>query len=181
MKEFEDREKFIRLRAEGKSYRQIQETLGIAKATCSSWEAEYKDQITAFKSDRLQELYTSYYMTKAARIEKLGKTLLKINDALEDADFSTVAPEKLLDYKLKYIEALKEEYIDTTHKALEGDFTAKDILNNIGNLLTRLKNGTVTPAQASRESAIFSNLLKAYENVELAEKIKMLEGILGNK
>lgn len=181
MKNLEDREKFIQLRAEGKSYRQIQEVLGIALATCSSWEAEYKDKINELKGDRMQELYNSYYMTKEARIQKLGDTLNKINDALEGADLSTVAPEKLLDYKLKYVEALKGEYIDTTHKALEGDFTAKDILNSIGDLLTRLKTGAVTPEQASRESAIFSNLLKAYENVELADKIKVLEGIIGSK
>lgn len=181
MKNLEDRENFIRLRAEGKSYRQIQKELGIALATCNSWEQEYKDKIAELKGDRMQELYNTYYMTKEARIKKLGDTLNKINEALEGADLSTVSPEKLLDYKLKYVDALKGEYVDTSHNALEGDFTAKDILNSIGDLLTRLKTGAVTPEQASRESAIFANLLKAYENVELSDKIKMLEGIIGSK
>lgn len=181
MKTLEDREQFIRLRAEGKSYAQIMKELGIAKATCSSWEAEYKDQIAQLKSDRMQELYNSYYMTKEARIKKLGDTLNKINTTLEDMDLSTVAPEKLLDYKLKYTDALKSEYIDTTQEALKEDFTAQDILNSLGNLLTRLKSGAITPEQASKECMIFGNLIKAFENVELADKIKMLEGIVGSK
>lgn len=181
MKPLEDREQFIRLRAEGKSYAQIMKELGIAKATCSSWEAEYKDKINELKADRMQELYNSYYMTKEARIKKLGDTLNKINDALAGADFSTVAPEKLLDYKLKYTEALKSEYIDSEQEAIKEDFTAKDILNSLGNLLTRLKSGAITPEQASKECMIFNNLIKAYENVELADKIKMLEGIVGSK
>ena len=48
-------------------------------------------------------------MTKEARIKKLGDTLEGINTALDGADLSTIPPEKLLDFKLKYTEALKEE------------------------------------------------------------------------
>ena len=181
MKTLEDREQFIKLRAEGRSYSYIMKELGIAKATCSNWEAEYKDQITALKEDRMQELYNSYYMTKEARIKKLGETLNKINATLEATDFNNIQPDKLLDFKLKYTDALKSEFIDTTHTALKEDFTAQDILNSLGDLLTRLKQGAITPEQASKECMIYNNLIKAYENVELADKIKILEKIVGGR
>lgn len=181
MKTLEDKQEFIRLRAEGKSYRQIYKETGLAKATCASWEKEFKDEIAQLKADKMQELYKSYHMTKEARIKKLGETLNQINTALEGIDLSTVAPEKLLDYKLKYTEALKYEYIEPSNNKLQGDFTAKDILNSIGDLLNRIKAGTVTPEQATKESQVYSNLLKAYENVELADKIKMLESIIGGR
>lgn len=179
MKPLEDREEFIKLRAEGLSYSQIMQKLGIAKATCSSWEKEFKEQIAELKADRIEELYNSYFMTKEARIKKLGETLNQINTALENADLSTVAPEKLLDYKLKYMEALKEEYIDTTQEAFKEDFNAKDILNHIGDLLNRLKTGTVTPEQATKEGYLITHLLRAYENVELSDKIQLLTGVVG--
>jgi hypothetical protein len=53
-------------------------------------------------------------MTREARIRKLGDTLARINTALGGVNLATVPPEKLLDFKLKYTEALKGEYIDTT-------------------------------------------------------------------
>lgn len=59
-------------------------------------------------------------MTKEARIKKLGDTLEKIEDAIAKADFSTVDPAKLLDFKLKYTEALKGEYIGTKPAASWG-------------------------------------------------------------
>lgn len=178
MRNLNDRDNFIKLRAEGKSYRQIADELGIAKATCSNWEKEYKDKIQELKADRIEELYNAYFMTKEARIQKIGDTLNKINDALEKADLTQVSPERLLDFKLKYTEALKGEYIGTDYNTLEDGFNAKDILNNIGNLLNRLKSGTVTPEQATKEGYLIMHLLKAYEGVEITEKVALLENVL---
>lgn len=181
MKTLEDKQEFIRLRAEGMSYRKITKETGLAKATCASWDRELRAEIEQLKADKMQELYKSYHMTKEARIKKLGETLNKINSALEEIDLTTVAPDKLLDYKLKYSDALKSEYVEPSTKDLKENFTAKDILEAIGDLLNRIKAGTVTPEQATKESQVYSNLLKAYENVELADKISLLEGIIGGR
>lgn len=177
----EDKQQFIQLRAEGLSYRQIYKETGLAKQTCVNWEKELKEEIEQLKADKMQELYKSYHMTREARIKKLGETLSRINSALEEADLSTMQPDKLLDYKLKYTEALKNEFIEPSQNRLEGEFTPQDILKSIGDLLNRIKAGTVTPEQATKESQVYANLLKAYENVELADKIKMLEAIIGGR
>lgn len=181
MRTLEDKQEFIKLRAEGLSYRQITKETGLAKDTCRRYEKEFREEINQLKADKMQELYKSYHMTKEARIKKLGETLSKINSALDEVDLSTIAPDKLLDYKLKYMEALKSEYTEPSQNRLEGEFDAKDILNSIGDLLNRIQAGTVTPEQASKEMQAYSNLLKAYENVELADKIRMLEGIIGGR
>jgi len=182
MKTADEKEQFIKLRAEGKSYAQIQKELGIAKGTCISWEKNFKQEIQELKTDRLNELYSTYFMTKEARIEKLGDTLKKINAAIEKVDLSAVAPEKLLDYKLKYIEALKDEYIEApTAQLIKEGFTAKEILEGLGGLLNRIQSGTVSLEQVSKENTVYSNLLKAYEDVELADKIKALEAILDRR
>ncbi len=49
---------FIKLRAEGKSYSFIAETLHISKSTCTSWERELKDQIAQLKGNILTNFTT---------------------------------------------------------------------------------------------------------------------------
>lgn len=182
MRTAEDKENFILARAEGKSFSAIQKELGIAKGTCSSWEVELKEQIRTMRAERLNELYVLYGMAREARIERLGGTLNNINEALEQVDFKTIPPEKLLDYKLKYTEALKEEYIDLEGQvSLSAAFTATDILNVLARLFEQVKNGDITAQQASKEIIILNSISKAYENVEIKNKLQMLETILGSR
>ena len=182
MKPQEEKAEFIKLRAEGKSYSFIAETLHISKSTCTSWERELKDQIAQLKREHLNELYDSYYMTREARIMKLGDTLVNINAALDKTDLSSVSPEKLLDFKLKFTEALKAEYIDTNPpQRLGTHFKAQDILKVLGNLLDRIRAGEISMEQAGRESLVIGNLLKAYDTVELQNKLQTLEAIIGGR
>jgi transcriptional regulator with XRE-family HTH domain len=182
LKSQETRTEFIRLRAEGKSYSDIAAALEISKDTCSKWERELKEQISQLKSEQLNELYNSYYMTREARIKKLGDTLNNINTALDGADFKEIPPEKLLDFKLKYTEALKEEYIPASSpRQLPVNFDANDLLVILGDILNRVRSGEATIEQASKESLIISNLLKAYDTVELKAKLDTLEAIVGGR
>jgi len=179
MKSAETRAEFIQLRASGLSYAKIAERLHISKATCQSWERNLTDKIAEAKRERLEELTESYTLTKEARIRKLGETLNGINRAIADIDYSTLSPEKLLDYSLKYTEALKAEYMG--YKPAFGNkeaITDKGILHALGDLLNRTRAGDITTEQASREAAVLTQLLKAYENTELKAKINELESIL---
>lgn len=173
MKSQENKTEFIKLRAEGKSYSAISEILHISKSTCTEWERELKDSVMELKQEQLNELYNSYYMTKEARIKKLGDTLNEINNALDEVDLSRISPEKLLEYKLKYTEALKREYIGskTPYQFTEDEIKPKDIMIVFEDLLNRIRTGEVTSVQANRESSIISNLLKAYDMVEVKSKM----------
>lgn len=180
MKPQDSKVEFIKLRAEGKSYSVIAETLHISKSTCTSWERELKEQIGQLKQDQLNELYESYYMTKDARIRKLGDTLNSINAALETADLASLPPEKLLDFKLKYTDALKSEYTGTVPTYQLGEaFGPKDIMSALADLINRIQAGEVSTDQASKESMILTNLLKTYDAVELKKKLDALSVILG--
>ena len=182
MKPQEMKTEFIRLRAEGRSYSYIADTLHISKSTCSSWEAELKDAIAELRQEQLTELYNSYAMTKEARIKKLGDTLDSINTALDGADLSEIPPEKLLDFKLKYTEALKGEYTGSGKPyQFSEKVEAKDIVVALGDLLNRVRSGEVTAEQASRESTVIANLLKAYDIVEVKAKLDALEAIIGGR
>lgn len=178
MKPAELKKEYIRLRAEGKSYSTIAEQLHISKTTCANWEKELADQIDELKRAELAELCESYGMTKEARIKKLGDTLEKIEDAIGKADFSTVDPAKLLDFKLKYTEALKGEYVGAKPAFQIDSIDAKQIVAALGDLLNRVRAGEVTTEQAAKESGILAQLLKAYDTVEVKAKLDKLEAIV---
>jgi len=178
----DQKNEFIRLRAEGKSYTAIGKELSISKATCTAWERELKAEIAEKKKEQLEEMYQAYYMTREARITKLGQTLESIEDALSDADLTQVSPEKLLDYKLKYMEALKQEFIDTTPAIpLDDTFNPRDIIVVMADLLKRIRNKETNLDQASREIMVITNMLKAYEAVELKAKLEALEDLVGGR
>jgi hypothetical protein len=127
-------------------------------------------------------MYQAYYMTREARITKLGKALKSIEDALSKADLTQVSPEKLLDYKLKYMEALKQEFIDTTPAIpLDDTFNPRDIIVVMADLLKRIRNKETNLDQASREIMVITNILKAYEAVELKAKLEALEDLVGGR
>ena len=181
MKPQETKTEFIRLRAEGRSYSYIADTLHISKSTCTEWERELKAQIAELRQEQLNELYSSYAMTKEARIKKLGDTLERINEALAKTDVSQVDPAKLLDFKLKYTEALKGEYVGTKPALQIESIDAKQIVAALGDLLNRVRAGEVTTEQAQKESGILTQLLKAYETVEVKAKLDELEAIVGGR
>lgn len=120
-------------------------------------------------------------MAKEARIKQLGKTLEKINEALECADFSSVDPARLLDYKLKYTEALKGEYVGTVPPIQLDGTNTNGILAALCDLLNRVRAGDITTEQAQKESLVLSQLLKAYDTVEVKEKLYKLEAIIGGR
>lgn len=182
MKPAETRAEFIKLRAEGKSYSFIGEKLSISKDTCHRWEQELSEAIAELKREQMEELYTAYKMTKEARIRRLGDTLENIDTALSQVDLRTVPPEKLLDFKLKYTEALRGEYTGSQRVLKLGDSTdASVIVKALSDLLERVRSGDVTTEQAQKESAVLAQLIKAYDMVELRAKLETLEGILESR
>lgn len=181
MKPNELKQEFIKLRAGGKSYSQIAEELHISKSTCTKWERDFAAEINDLKRAELAELHESYGMAKEARIRALGGTLAKINEAIDKADFSEVDPAKLLDYKLRYMEALKGEYVGALAAVDPKDVTAEDILSAFADVLNRSRAGDITQEQAQRESALLANLLKAYETTKIKTKLEELEAIVGGR
>lgn len=179
----ETKMQFIQLRAEGQSYSNIAKELNISKSTCTSWERELQAQIQEYKSEQLKELYNSYFMTKEARVKRLGETLAEIDTALKDIDYSMIPPDKLLDYKLKYMDALKEEYTGVAQPYLipTENIAPTDIVNAMADLLNRVRLGEISNEQAQKETTVITNLLKAYETVEIKTQLETLNSILGGR
>lgn len=171
MKTADKKREFIRLRAEGKSYRAIQAETGISKSTCSEWEKELRSDIDGLRQESLEELYTQYGMTREARIRRLGETLSRIDKALEEADLSRITPERLLDFKLKYTAALREEY---SAAPVNATGAADDTLEAIQDLYRRTVSGEITTDQAKTELNVLDHMADGYQR---ANPFEMLSGL----
>ena len=156
MKSSEKKQEFIRLRAEGKSYRAIEAETGISKSTCSEWEKALRADIDRLREENLEELYITYGMAKEARIRRLGETLKRIDSALDAVDLSTLPPEKLLTYKLKYQEALRREY---TAPAAEVSGEPDNTLAALINLYNRTASGETSSEKAKTEAALINRIV----------------------
>lgn len=179
MKTYDQKLEFIKLRAEGRAYSFICKELDISKDTCSHWETELKTEITTHQQDALTELYQAYGMTRQARIKRLGDTLNRIEDALAGKDLTRLPTERLLEYRLRYAEALQADYADlNARKAKTKDVGANDLLEELASLVNRLRSGETTTDQASKEGQIISNMLKAYEATELKAKVDELQTVI---
>lgn len=178
LKDQDTQQQFIKLRAEGLSYAKIANKLDISKGTCSLWEKKFADAIAKLKEERLSELYQSYGMLKDQRISSIGATLNQINNALDEVDLTSIDPAKLLELKLKYQEALKGEYIP-----LGGDANKLDsdsVLQEISNLIDRIKNGEFSVKEAGVELRALSTALGAYDKTVLEDKLdKLTEALEG--
>lgn len=112
----------------------------------------------------LTDLYQKYGITKENRINALGKTLNKIDAAPENIDIDTlaqVAPDKLLDLKLKYTQALKDECAgmrQPTPQDPKLDKIGADMVVELQDIYKQVRDGTMsTPA--------FKNVAPAALNV----------------
>lgn len=151
MKDNKTKLDFIRLRAEGKSYRAIAEELGIAKATCSDWEHSLADQIEEAKRERLEELYTSYSMTKEAHIEELGNILKRIDEARENTvkPLEELPEDRLLELRLKYSRELQAEYREPVVRS--SDQTLNGLLEEYDRIYKESRSGKLTASEVKAQ------------------------------
>jgi len=177
-----DRLKFIELRASGKSYESISKDIGICKSTCSEWGQQLKKEIGALKTDMIEEVQHSYRLNKVARLEDLGTIRRKLKTEIDNIDFSSVPPEKLLDLYLKYNQIIKDEYINIRPiKVNATNLTAIDIFNEISEIQNSVYSGEISIDEAIKESTIIASKLKTFETTIMEDRIIVLENAKKNE
>jgi len=104
------KERFIELRATGRSFVSIAQELRISKPTLISWSKGLSLEIQNARRLRLDELSQCFVVAKERRIEAFGKRLDTILTELERRDLAEIETERLLTLALKYGEWLRTEY-----------------------------------------------------------------------
>lgn len=175
MKPRTKKEKFIMLRAEGLSYDNICKEIGIGKTTAKRWNDELQDKIEVLEAERMQELYSLYRMHKEQRIKDLGKLLQGVDNALANADFSSLSVRSLLGYKLRFTAELAKLYTPKDSiKITTNNISPVDIME----ALAKVFNETTDNDQ---KRAILDSITKVYETIVQQAKIDELEGLLNTK
>ena len=80
--------KFLQLRASGLSFDKIAIELKTSKPTLIQWSRLFKDELNDMKFQSLATLKEEYQYTTRAKYEQLLKHLKKIDDAIENFDYT---------------------------------------------------------------------------------------------
>lgn len=163
MKGTETKQKFIELRADGKSLRKCASQLHMSKTTCSEWDKELAVQIASRKNERLEELYKEYGMVKEARIKRLGVILQCIDDAINkeinDGYLRHIPLKDLLALRREYQKDLNAEY---TPAATPAEATeANAVRASFMAFMVRVQSGEVTPKEMKVQAEAFAAMMVA--------------------
>lgn len=110
MKNANDKERFIELRAENRSYADIADILKVSKTTLIAWAKDLEIDIQNARTLRMDELFEKYAVAKAKRVEIFGERLKAILAELDKRNLDEVPTAVLLGLALKYGESLRNEY-----------------------------------------------------------------------
>lgn len=180
--------RFVEHRAQGHSLRRCADLLGVSKSTLATWSQELEAEISSLKAIELEALQEEFYLTKEGRIRLLGERLQALLVELTGRDLSEVATEKLLEFLLKYAEALRREYVEP--KPLSGaqirrlqDKTgpkpdSQALAQELGAVLERYRAGLIDTPQARQELYLLLAMLKAEEQTEIERKLESIEAAL---
>lgn len=127
MKNANDKERFIELRAEGRSYADIAAALKVSKPTLIAWGKELQRDIMNARTLRMDELFEKYAVAKAKRVEVFGTHLNAILTELETRNLATVPTAPLLTLALKYGEFMKDELEPLSLQGEDLPFDMSDI------------------------------------------------------
>ena len=87
--------KFLQLRADGLSFDKIAVEIKTSKQTLIQWSRLFKDELNDMKFQSLATLKEQYQFSVKAKFEQNLKHLQKINEAMENFDYSTATIKEL--------------------------------------------------------------------------------------
>ena len=141
--------RFLELRAQGKSLRTIADELSVGRQTLVNWERKHKEQIENLKAIELDALLERHRLTAQAQIESCGVELKRVTEELQKRDLADVPTPKLYDIMIKLhvrVEGalpaltLRDDDEIADQKALRGLVASR-----------RIRNVSETTARAGRQ------------------------------
>ena len=129
---YEDKiDRFIELRASGKSFKSISLELSIPYSDLLNLSKKYSYEINNLKAIELDDIANRYQLSKSQKIEFIGSLISKLKNELNSRDFSDIPSEKLIDYLLKYSQLLGKELEPTTFKQINSGFELSDFSSEV--------------------------------------------------
>lgn len=105
----ETRERFIELRARGRSYAKISEAIKVSKPTLIKWNRQYSDEIEQLQSEELLAMCERFRIARAQRVERFVNMIDRVEEQLGNRDLSGVQTERLLREWIRLMQAVRNE------------------------------------------------------------------------
>src|SRR5450759_1619361 len=109
MNKLEKKERFIRLRAQGVPYSEIEKELGITKKTLIEWGRELREDIKKERAAEIEHIRSVYWVEKRERIDHLRERRKRLHEEERRRDLSEIPTAKLLELDSQTSEELKKE------------------------------------------------------------------------
>lgn len=117
------KDKFVELRAQGKSFASIAEEIGVSKPTLIEWSREMREQIQNLHAIHDEALYEKYRVTKEHQLETLSRQLEAVEKELSHRALIDIPTDRLYGIMLKLIGGLRGEQkplmLQHTHDGLD--------------------------------------------------------------
>jgi transposase-like protein len=122
----EEKERFIELRASGKSYEIISKEMNRSKQTLINWAKEYEHEIQNLQSVNDEAMLERLQLSQRARIHNLALILEKIRNEIDARSLESIPTIKLYELYLKYIGEIKGETLNPV-------FASSTLINELRN------------------------------------------------
>src|SRR5665811_2559052 len=109
MNKLEKKERFIRLRAQGVPYNEIEKELGITKKTLIERESEMREDIKKERAAEIEHIRSVYWAEKRERIDHLRERQKRLHEEERKSDLSEIEPAKLMALESQTSKELKKE------------------------------------------------------------------------
>lgn len=123
MKSPSERERFVELRAQGKSFTAIAEEIGVSKTTLITWSREMQEQIKNLCAIHEEALCERYRLTKHHELETLSQQLEAVETELAKRELADLPTGKLYGILFKLMGEARERreplILQHTHAALD--------------------------------------------------------------
>jgi len=133
MRDQETKERFMVLRAKGKSFSSIAQELNVSKQTLINWSRDLKGEIENLESIEVEALREKYSLTTQKRLEFLGESLNKIKSELESRDLSQIPTDRLLTMYFGCLKQLQAELRPLDFKS-EGEIRKENLSVSLDSL-----------------------------------------------
>ena len=133
MRDQETKERFMVLRAKGKSFSSIAQELNVSKQTLINLSRDLKGEIENLESIEVEALREKYSLTTQKRLEFLGESLNKIKSELESRDLSQIPTDRLLTMYFGCLKQLQAELRPLDFKS-EGEIRKENLSVSLDSL-----------------------------------------------
>lgn len=130
MKDSSYKQRFVELRAAGKSFAAIAEEISVSKPTLIAWSRELGEQVQNLRAINDEALIEKYRLTKEREIKALSSQLDAVEKELASRSLSDVPTEKLYSVLFRLMHEARREYKPLTFTCTEyGTLFAEGLAN----------------------------------------------------